>query len=269
MSGHNVVTRDSVCAHGMPARISKPESGGPFPTIVIMHERYGLVQHTLDLAKRCASDGFFVVSPNFFFRHPDQEVLNAGDSPYDMSDPESIELIGNALELAATDSDADMNRIVVAGYCQTGRHPLVYAAQHKITAAVVWYGAASPREWGINERQPQTLEDIIAAIDCPVFGAFGAADHIISIEDVCRFRNALEQSKKSYEIHVYADAPHGWLNDTMPGRYRALQADAGWAHQQAFLKKVTTPGYTADRIGWEFDCAFASDYDFSKNVRLE
>ena len=58
-----------------------------------MHERYGLVKHTKDQAMRCARDGFAVLAPNFFFKHPDQKVLNAGDSRYDMTDPESVELI--------------------------------------------------------------------------------------------------------------------------------------------------------------------------------
>ncbi len=162
-----------------------------------------------------------------------------------------------------------MNRLIVAGYCQTGRHPLVYAAQRTLSAAVVWYGACSQREWPAGPLHPVKLEDIIAKIDCPVFGAFGAADHIISIDDVRRFRDTLERMKKSYEIHVYPDAPHGWLNDTMPGRYRAPQADAGWADQQAFIKKISSPGFKQTHLSWEFDCAFTPDYDFSKNVRLE
>jgi carboxymethylenebutenolidase len=138
-----------------------------------------------------------------------------------------------------------------------------------IAAAIVWYGAASKREWGVNETQPVALDDIIAKVPCPVFGAFGSDDHIISVEDVRRFRDSLERHKKSYDIHLYDGAPHGWLNDTMPGRYRKAQAEAGWQDQQHFLKQVLGGGYPADRVRWRFDCATGRDYDFSKNVRLE
>src|SRR5262249_20765875 len=92
---------------------------------------------------------------------------------------------------------ADLSKIVVAGYCQTGRHPLVFAADVPIRAAVVWYGAASKREWEVNKRQPRPLEAVIAALPCPVFAAFGEADHIISIEDVQRLRSSLEANHKS------------------------------------------------------------------------
>jgi hypothetical protein len=87
----------------------------------------------------------------------------------------------------------------------------------------------------------------------PVFAAFGEADHIISIEDVQRFRNCLEANRSCYHIHIYDGAPHGWLNDTMPGRYRKPQADAGWAAQQRFLSKVFAGGYDAKQASWRFE----------------
>ena len=262
-----VRTEEVVCPGGVPAFLARPDGSARRPAIVLMHERYGLVQHAKDLARRCAEDGFVTIAPNFFFRGPDQKRLNAGDVRYDMSDPESVELIGAAI--SALDRYADMEKIAVAGYCQTGRHPLVYAAEHPIQAAVVWYGAAAKREWETNVLQPKALDDIIAALPCPIFGAFGSADHIISRDDVLKFRAALEHHGKSYDIRVYAGAPHGWLNDTMPGRYRKDQAEAAWAAQQAFLKSVFSGEWPENRIVWRFDGAFPADYDFSKNRRLE
>jgi carboxymethylenebutenolidase len=237
--------------------------------IVLMHERYGLVAHTRDLARRCAADGFLVVAPNFFYRHPDQAALNAGNSRYDMTDAEALDLIAAAFAACRDDPAADMEKSAVAGYCQTGRHPLVYAAERPVTAAVVWYGAASKREWPASALNHKPLDDTIASVTCPVFGAFGAADHIISVDDVRRFRDSFEAHKKSYEIHVYADAPHGWLNDTMPGRYRAAQANAGWADQQRFLKRVFGGELGPEQVSWRFESEIESGYDFTKNVRLE
>src|SRR5262249_59235177 len=116
--------------------------------------------------------------------------------------------------------------------------PLVFAADVPIRAAVVWYGAASKREWEVNKRQPRPLEAVIAALPCPVFAAFGEADHIISIEDVQRLRSSLEANHKSYDIHIYPGAPRVWLNDTMKIRYSKPQTDTGWAAQQRLLSKV-------------------------------
>jgi carboxymethylenebutenolidase len=264
----DITTEDITCANGMPAFLAYPTGGGKFPTVVLMHERYGLVKHTKDQAMRCARDGFTVLAPNFFYKHPDQKTLNAGDGRYDMTDPESNELMRAALTTLKGHKAADTTKVVVMGYCQTGRHPLVFAAEVPITAAVVWYGAASTREWAVNKLQPNALEEIIAAVNCPVFGAFGEGDHIISLDEVLRFRNCLEANKKSYDIHIYLGAPHGWLNDTMPGRYRKTEAEAGWAAQQRFLAEVFS-GQWDGVVRWQFASDSGKDYDFSKNVRME
>jgi dienelactone hydrolase len=65
--------------------------------MTLMHERYGLVEHTRDQAMRGARDGYAVLAPNSFFRHPDPAALNAGNARYGLTDPESIELINVAL----------------------------------------------------------------------------------------------------------------------------------------------------------------------------
>ena len=258
---------DMVCPGGMPAYLAWPHGRGPFPVVILMHERYGLVAHTRDLARRCAADGYVTMAPNFFYKHPDQNSLNLGTSRYDLTDPEAVEYISLALAALEMSPIADLHRVAIAGYCQTGRHPLVFASEVKITAAVVWYGAASKREWTVSETQPKPLDEVIAKIDCPVFGAFGSDDHIISVDDVRRFRDALEIHQKSYEMHLYAGAPHGWLNDTMPGRYRKPQADAAWAAQQHFLREVFTGAWKRTTVRWRFIAEFGADYDFSKNRR--
>ncbi len=265
----DVSTHDVSCSNGMPAFLAHPAAGGPYPTVILMHERYGLVRHTKDQAVRCARDGFAVLAPNFFFAHPQQDKLNAGDARYDMTDPEAVALLQAAIATLKNYRVADLSRLAIAGYCQTGRHPLVFAAEMPISAAVVWYGAAAKREWQVSATQPKPLDDLIAAVDCPVFGAFGEADHIISLDDVRRFRNALEQHRKSYDIRVYKGAPHGWLNDTMPGRYRKAEAETAWTAQQRFLAEVFGGGYAGETVRWRFACDSGADYDFSKNVRME
>lgn len=264
-----VIVEEITCAGDMPAYVARPAEGAGQASIVLMHERYGLVDHTRDLARRFASNGYVCIAPDVFFRHPDQDALHRGDDRYDITDDEAVENLSAAMDALEGIDGGDASRCAVMGVCQTGRHPLVLATKRPIAAALVWYGAASKREWDINERQPRKLEDVIADVDCPVFGSFGEADHIISLDDVRRFRNCLEDNLKSYSINVFRGAPHGWLNDTMPGRYRKEQAEDAWQTQLEFLAWLFDQNRDAGQIEWKFSCGSSSDYDFSKNVRLE
>jgi len=267
MSG--VRTWTTTCAGGMPAFLAAPDGDAPAPAVVVIHERYGLVPHTRDLAERFARDGFVAIAPDLFFRHPDQAALHRGDVGCAISDPEAAASLEAAIDALKAVPQADPARLAVMGVCQTARHPLVLAAARPIAAALVWYGAAQPREWAVNEKFPRPLEEIIAAIDCPVLGMFGETDHLISIDDVRRLRDCLERHGKSFRIHVYGDAPHGWLNDTMPGRYRRAQAEDAWAAQRAFLAAVLAPGHDRSRRMQHYAADTAVDYDFGRNVRQE
>jgi carboxymethylenebutenolidase len=259
----------TTCGDGMPAFVTVPDRTEEAPAVIVVHERYGFVRHTRDLAERFARDGFVAVAPDLYFKHPDQEALHRGDANCDVADTDASVALGAAIDALEAIPQADPARLAIMGVCQTGRLPLVVAASRPIAAALVWYGAAQPREWAVTSKYPRALEEIIAAVDCPVLGMFGETDHLISMDDIRRFRNCLERHGKTYRIQVYRDAPHGWLNDTMPGRYRRAQAEAAWADQRAFLQRVLAPGYDRSTRVQRYAADLADDYDFSRNIRLE
>jgi len=265
----DVNTKSMRCAGDLPAFLAMPAAGQNLPAIVLMHERYGLVQHTRGLAERFARDGFACIAPDFFHKHPDQDALHRGDVGYDITDPEALGYLNVALDTLAALPQVDAKKISVMGVCQTGRHPLLLAAERPIAAALIWYGAASQREWQVNARFPVALEDVIARVECPVLGLFGEADHVISLADVRRLRDCLDRHGKSYTIKVFPGAPHGWLNDTMPGRYRRDMAEAAWALQLAFLRRVLAPGYDRAQLVQSYESESSADYDFKNNVRME
>jgi carboxymethylenebutenolidase len=264
-----IKTENVVCGDGMPAFIAIPDDGASkHPCVVLLHERYGLVQHSKDLAARFASEGYMCIAPDLFHMHPDQEALHKGDASCEPTDAAVAAQMDAAIEIAVARFSADPDRLAVMGVCQTARYPLVCASRRKIAAALCWYGAAQPREWQQNERFPVALDDLIGKVDCPVLGMFGEKDHIISVDDVCKLRASLEKHRKSYEIEIFAGAPHGWLNDTMPGRYRPQQAEAAWSAQRAFLKRAFS-GEKPTVITQKYTAGIAPDYDFSKHVRYE
>lgn len=248
-----------------------PKAKGKRPAVIILHERYGIDQHTKDLTVRLAQAGFVGLAPDLFHRFTgDRKTVLSGAQRVDLSDDGALEDLNGAVGYLKKLKAVDAERIGIIGVCQTGRQPLLLAAKRSdIAGALVLYGAIGGREWQGSNLRPTAIEELIAQVTCPVLGIFGEADHIISVDDVVRFRNCLEKAKKSCHVRIYRDAPHGWLNDTMPGRYRKEAAKDAWSLMMSFLKSCFTGGWEKNRIVCKYESDYSRTYNFTKNIRLE
>lgn len=256
---------------GISAFRALPKAKAKRPAVILLHERYGVVQHTKDLTLKLAQAGYVGLAPDLFSRFSgDRQALQKGAARVDLSDEEVLEDLEESIAYLRRLGSVDGGRIGVVGICQTGRHALLLAAHRSdLCNCAVFYGAVGGKEWGTDEHRPEPVEGLIGKLSCPLLGVFGEADHIISVDDVLRFRALLEQHKKSYRIKLYAGAPHGWLNDTMPGRYRKEAAQDAWRLLLSFLKMTFGGGWDRERVLWGFESDFSPQYDFKQNVRLE
>jgi carboxymethylenebutenolidase len=249
-----------------------PRSESPAGAVVILHERYGMARHTLDLAQRLARDGYVALAPDLFsLWRGDREALRRGEARVVLPDPEVAAVIDKALDFLKTNPRVSTARIALMGVCQSGRYPIVVGSRRRdLAACVVFYGASQQRDWKTSELQPEPMQEMMRRLAAPALFVYGERDHTISLADVRRTRDALEDGRCSYRMKLFPGMPHGWLNDTMPGRYRAKEAEEAWGMLLAFLAEVfsgTWPG--AGQVRWEFEGASSVDYDFSKNTRLE
>ncbi len=256
---------------GIPAFRSVPKVKGKRPAVIFLHERYGVQQHTKDLAFRLAQAGYVGLAPDLLSRFTgDRKALERGDARVELRDDEVMDDLSESVDYLKKLQAVDASRISVVGVCQTGRSSLLFAAHRlDISGCVVVYGAVGRREWQTNEHRPESISSLVERLSCPLLGIFGEADHIISIDDVLRFRGLLEQFKKTYHIRLYRDAPHGWLNDTMPGRYRKEAAQDAWRLLLDFLGKTLKGSLERERVYSHFESDVSTSYDYTKNVRLE
>lgn len=248
-----------------------PSGDGRAPALVFLHERYGLVRHTLDLAAKAAAGGSVGVAPDLFSRWTgDRAALARGEVRALLPDPEVTGVLHATIDALKRHPRVDPARIVVVGVCQSGRYAVAVASERKdIAACAVLYGAAQDSDWAVNEAQPRPLADMLGAVDAPLLFLFGEADHVISLDAVRRLRDTLERARRSYRMRVFAEMPHGWLNDTMPGRYRAPEAAEAWRMLAGFAQEAFAGWPGPGRVRWEFTSDSGAGYDFAKNVRLE
>jgi carboxymethylenebutenolidase len=230
----------------------------PYGAVVLGHERYGLVQHTLDLTAKFASYGYVGIAPDMASHWDgDKEALNRGDVGLTLTEDQVKSYMSHSMDFVKRLPEVEASRVAVMGVCQSGGYPhLVNSVRPDVAANIIFYGGTRPRD------------DVVQALTAPTLGVFGEADHTISIADVYAFRARLEEHRKNYEIKLFPEMPHGWLNDTMPGRYRQMEAEEAWVLLMAFLDRVFSGGFPPDRVRWRIAAQYSRDYDFTKNVRL-
>jgi carboxymethylenebutenolidase len=251
--------------------LGRPGGAGKRPAVIHLHERYGIVQHTKDLAQKLVDAGYVTVVPDLFCRFTgDRQALAHGDCRVELVDEEVLRDVDATVTYLRTLPDVDSSRIAMIGVCQTGRQPILISAYRDyLLGSVVMYGAIYNADWESHPRRPEPINTLLEKVSCPVQGIFGELDNLVPVDNVLRMCSVLATAKKTFDIRVYADAPHGFLNDTMPGRYRDSSTQAAWSQILSFLDATLNKGWDKQRVVWRFESDTSVHYDFTKNRRWE
>ena len=223
--------------HSMPAYAAMPAGKGPFPTILVIQEIFGVHEHIRDVCRRFAKLGYLAIAPELYFRQGDPSVLT--DIPTILStivakvpDAQVLsDLDATAAWAAANGGDAE--RLGVTGFCWGGRAVWLYAAHNpKLKAAVAWYGKLVG---GATPETPKHPTDVAAGLYAPVLGLYGGADQGIPQDSIEKMKAAVKLAPVKVEFVVYPDTPHAFHADYRPS-YREGPAKDGWAKAVAWMK---------------------------------
>lgn len=221
----------------VPAYRAMPDKGGPFPTVLVVQEIFGVHEHIKDICRRFAKLGYFAIAPELYARQGD--VSNLKDFPSILKivskvpDAQVMSDLDAAVAYAKGTGKADTSKLAITGFCWGGRIVWLYAAHNpNVKAGVAWYGRLVGEKDALHPKHPV---DVVADLKAPVLGLYGGADQGIPVETVERMRAALKQDGKRAEIVVYPDTPHAFYADYRPS-YRKEQADDGWRRLLAWFK---------------------------------
>jgi carboxymethylenebutenolidase len=222
----------------IPAYRAMPAVGGPFPTILVVHEIFGVHEHIKDICRRLAKLGYFAVAPLLYSREGD--VSSMSDVPSILQvvgkvpDKEVASDLDATAAWAKSTGKADTTKLGITGFCWGGRQVWLYAAHNSaLRAGVAWYG---PLQLPPSELRPKNPIDLASQINAPVLGLYGGADDGIPVAQIEQMRAALKAAGKRSEIVIYPDTPHGFNADYRPS-YRPQAAKDGWKRMQAWFKQ--------------------------------
>ncbi len=198
------------------ALLSKPaDAKAPLGGIVVVHENRGLNPYIEDVARRAALAGFISIAPD--------ALTPLGGYPGNDDEGRTMQSKRDRNEMledfiAAYDylkNSKDCNgKIGVVGFCFGGGIANQMAVRLPgLAASVPFYGAQPPTE-------------DVPKIKAPLLIHYAALDTRVN-EGWPAYEAALKANDKEYTAHIYADANHGFHNDTTP-RYDKAAAELAW-----------------------------------------
>jgi carboxymethylenebutenolidase len=205
------------------AYAAKPDGEGPFPTVIMIHEFFGLNESIVSKADLLAQEGYLVVAPDTF-RGSTTSWIPRAIYQVITTKPENINAdLDSVYAWLESQPDADAARIATAGFCYGGRASLAYSLHNpQLAATVIFYGS------------PETDPAVLKTLPGPVLGIFGSADQSIPVDEVKVFDAALTQAGVPHEIKIYEDQPHAFVRDAAGIQSGGAQGEA-WSQMLAFL----------------------------------
>lgn len=203
-----------------PAVNDKLSLGG----VVLIHENRGLNEHTRDVARRLALEGFVVLAPDFL--SPD------GGTPAD--EDRARDMIGKlgrdatvadgvaSLEYLATAKGTNA-RVGAVGFCWGGGlvNAVACAAGPRLRAGVAYYG-------------PQPPAALVPAIKARMLLHYAGLDDRIGA-GIAAYEAELKAAHVKYDAFVYPGVNHAFNNDASAERYNKAAADLAWSRTVAML----------------------------------
>lgn len=203
----------------MPKGNSQPLGG-----IVVVHENRGLNPHIEDVGRRAALAGFVSLAPDALT--PLGGYPGTDDEGREMQSKRNRdEMLEDFIAAAAflKQQESCNGNVGVVGFCFGGWISNMMAVRiPDLKAAVPFYGGQPTAEDVPNIHAPLQLH--YAELDTRVNEGWAA------------YEEALKANDKEYTMFMYADANHGFHNDTTP-RFDPEAAQLAWQRTVAFFKE--------------------------------
>ncbi len=224
----------------VPAYRAMPAGRTGLPTVLVVHEVFGVHEYIRDVCRRFAKQGRLAVAVELFARQGDPSKYTSVPALFD----EVVSRVADAQVMADLDAAAawaaghggDPARLGITGFCWGGRIVWLYSAHNpKLRAGVAWYGRLTSQ---VGPNTPTHPLDVAEKLHAPVLGLYAGQDGGIPTNTIDEMETRLSfgmAASKASEFVVYPDAPHAFHADYRPS-YRKEAAEDGWRRCLAWFR---------------------------------
>jgi len=234
--------------HGeIPAYWAEPDAVGKYPTMVLIHEVWGLTENIKDIARRFANEGYIVLAPDLIshtgvtekvdasimaeIRNPatrDEAQKKLREAMTPIRTPEfgaqTLDRLKSCIDTLLASENSN-GQVVAVGYCFGGTYAWQLAINMPdLDAAVPYYGHA-PED-----------ESLLSKINCPVLAFYGEKDENL-MKQLPILEATMDKLKKDFTATVYQNAGHAFFNDTNKAMYVKEAAEDSWLKVLQFFQQ--------------------------------
>jgi carboxymethylenebutenolidase len=214
------------------AFIVYPEVKTKAPTVVVIHEIFGLNDWARSVADELAAAGYIAIAPDLLSGFgPNGGGTSGFSSSQDAMkavsglDPDIVTADLNAAADYVKKLPSSNGKVAVAGFCWGGGQSFQFAANRRdLSAAFVFYGP-SPKD--------------VSTINAPVYGFYGGNDNRI---DATIADTQMKSAGKKYDPVTYEGATHAFMRiGEDPGNTNSANKtahDQAWERWKALLKAM-------------------------------
>jgi carboxymethylenebutenolidase len=245
MSKLDIRTADGIC----PSYVYRPSGAGPWPAVLVFMDGLGIRPAMLELGERLATNGYYVLLPDVFYRSGPYEPM---DPHTVFSDPEKRKVLMEKffalatphnvmsdtrafLDHLAAQPDVRPGGIGTTGYCLGGLMSLTAAGTYpdRIVAAASYHGGRLATD------APDSPHRLAPRIKARVYIAGAIEDNSFPDDMKQRLEEALTAARVDHVIETYP-ARHGWVFRDFPV-YDAAAAERHWQSLVALFDAVLKP----------------------------
>ena len=208
--------------------LGRPAGEGPWPTVVVIQEWWGLDNQTESIVDRFAGlpSPYFAFAPDLF--HGEMALLGDSDKATALVQkygPTAAQDLFVTFDALKTHQDCS-GKIGSVGFCFGGRMSLVLGANRPVDAVCTFYGGGM-----------QQVFDQLDKLKAPVLGLYGDQDKSIPKGTIEEFDKLLDKLGVQHEIVVYPNSGHAFFRDRDRDTYRPEPARDAWERVQNFFAK--------------------------------
>jgi carboxymethylenebutenolidase len=217
--------------------ITRPDGDGPFPVVVQLMDGIGMRDELHGHARRVASWGYCVVSPDLFYRQGLKGPLNFGDPD---SRDKIMAAIGNltaqmvksdveaALTLVEGDPVVRGGKIGLHGYCMGGKLTLELAQAMGDKVAC----GASIHPGGLSTDAPNSPHKHLDRVSAELYFGIADQDAMATPEQMADLEKALKAAGVTYQLEWQPGALHGFMMPSRAELYNEQAAETVWKRME-------------------------------------